>query len=300
VRISRLKLSKQSIWDKLLLRVLSTAEFAEAIGVSESSVRRLADSGGLRVQRTKGGHRKIPVAEAIRYVRESQAKVSRPDLLGLVSNTEGSDAASYSDRLLAALSQGHYLAVIGLLQAMYVENMSVAEICDGPIHVAMLSIGSNWPQEKRSIFIEHRATILCVRALCQLRQSLPEIQENAPAAMGAAPQDDPFLLPSLMASLVLHECGFDEVNLGPNTPIDVLTDSVEDEQPAVVWLAISTPLRSRTHLREIQKLADVVKSYGGLFLIGGRNAGSYQGTGGQKCASMAELKKTVSQLQQPD
>ena len=225
---------------------------------------------------------KIPVAEAIRYVRDSQAKVVRPDLLGLVSNIADSDANSYQDRLLAALSEGHYNAVIGLLQAMYVENISVAEICDGPIRFAMHSIGSKWPRNKRSIFIEHRATVLCVRALCQIRQSLPDIEENAPTAMGAAPQDDPYLLPSLMASLVLHECGFDEVNLGPNTPVDVLTDSVEDEKPEVVWLSISNPLRSRTHHREIERLSELVNGYGGLFLIGGQNAATYTGTCGRK------------------
>ena len=71
------------------------------------------------------------------------------------------------------------------MQAMYVENISIAEICDGPIRYAMNAIGSIWPQDKRSIFIEHRATILSLaRALCQIRQSLPEITEPAPRRWG--------------------------------------------------------------------------------------------------------------------
>ncbi len=52
-------------------RMLSTSDFAAAIGISESSVRRLADSGDLEIHRTRGGHRRIPVSEAIRYVRET-------------------------------------------------------------------------------------------------------------------------------------------------------------------------------------------------------------------------------------
>ncbi len=63
----------------------------------------------------------------------------------------------------------------------------------------------------------------------------------APTAMGGAPQDDSYLLPSLMVSLVLHDCGYDETNLGPNTPIDVLTDSVEDEHPNIVWFSRRIP-----------------------------------------------------------
>ncbi len=278
-------------------RVLSPAEFAEALGISESSARRLADSGVLRIERTQGGHRKIPVSEAIRYVREIQAVVVRPDLLGLstIELTPDSSAAdSWSGRLLAALSNGHYANVIGLMQAMYLDNISVAEMCDGPIRNAMDAIGSIWPHDKRSIFIEHRATVLCVRALCQIRLSLPEIAADAPAAMGAAPQHDPYLLPSLMASLVLHECGFEEVNLGPDTPVDVLSDSVGDEQPAVVWLAISNPIRSKTHHREIEQLANVVDAYDGLFLVGGRNSTTYTGPKAQHCQSMSEIKTLVA------
>ncbi len=113
-------------------------------------------------------------------------------------------------------------------------------------------------------------------------------------AMGAAPQDDPCLLPSLMASLVLHECGFEGVDLGPNTPVGVLADSVEDEKPQVVWLAISNPIRSRTHHREIENLAKIVASYGGMFLIGGRNTATHTGPAAQPCGSMNELISRVS------
>lgn len=280
-------------------RLLSTSEFAQAIGISESTARRLADSGELKIQRTKGGHRKIPIAEAIRYVRENQAGINRPDLLGIEPNeaTDGfTSSQSWSERLLLALSDGNYQSTIGLLQAMYVDDISVAEMCDGPIRFAMNSIGNTWPSDKKSIFIEHRATVLCARALCQIRTSLPDTQENASLAIGGAPQDDPYWLPSLMASLVLHECGFQEVNLGPNTPVDVLTDSVQDEKPSVVWLAITSPIRSRTHHREIEQLARTVDEYGGLFLIGGQNAATYTGPNTQHCQSMSEMKTRVAKL----
>ena len=63
-------------------KLLSPAEFAEAIGVSESSVRRMADSGELRIFKTKGGHRKIPLDEAIRYTRDQSLTFVRPEILG--------------------------------------------------------------------------------------------------------------------------------------------------------------------------------------------------------------------------
>jgi hypothetical protein len=113
--------------------------------------------------------------------------------------------------------------------------------------------------------------------------------------MGAAPQDDPYLLPGLMVSLVLCECGFEEVNLGPNTPLDVILDSVETETPEVVWISVTSPIRSRVHHRDIERLAEVIRDYGGTFLIGGQNATTYVGKGAIQCSSMQDLAQYASQ-----
>ena len=277
-------------------RMLSTSEFAAAIGMSESSVRRLADSGDLEIHRTRGGHRRIPVAEAIRYVRDTKSKVLLPDVLGLAQAVNPSPNDSDSDRLLHALCEGHAGDVIGVIRAMYASGTSIARICDGPIREAMTTIGNRWPNDKRSIFIEHRATLLCVRALCQIRMAIPEPDEGAPTAMGGAPEDDPYLLPSMMVSLVLHDCGFDETNLGPNTPIDVLTDSVEDEKPDIVWLALTNPVRSRRQNREIEQLADLVSSYGGKFLVGGKSVDSFENEFAVRCQTMTHLNRTALSL----
>jgi excisionase family DNA binding protein len=275
--------------------MLSTSEFASAVGLSESTVRRLADSGELEIHRTRGGHRRIPVPEAIRYVRETRARIVRPDLLGLVDRADSIPKRADSKRLLEALREGHADAVIGLIQAMYAAGTSIAEICDVAIRDAMRIIGDAWPHDKRAIFIEHRATLLCVRALCQIRLSIPDPDEDAPTAMGAAPQDDPYLLPSLMVSVVLHDCGYDETNLGPNTPIDVLADSVADERPDLVWLAITEPIRRGTQSRQIDRLAEVVDEYGGSLVIGGANSPSYENHRVLRCRSMVELKRLAIQ-----
>ena len=48
-------------------RFLSPRQLAVAIGVSESSLKRWADDGRLAVERTAGGHRRIPLPEAVRW-----------------------------------------------------------------------------------------------------------------------------------------------------------------------------------------------------------------------------------------
>ncbi|HBJ38054.1 MAG TPA: hypothetical protein DDZ51_25515, partial [Planctomycetaceae bacterium] len=287
-----------------VVRTLSTSEFAKALGVSDSSVRRLADAGELEIHRTRGGHRRIPVSEAVRYIRDTRSPVVRPELLGLEAGPQKVDLASATEQMLQVLESGHASAVIGLMQCLYAGGMNIAELCDGPITSAMYQIGARWPHDKRAIFVEHRATILCCRALNQLRLSIPEPDEDAPKAIGAAMSGDMYLMPTLIASLVLYEAGFNEINLGPNTPLDVLADSVIDEAPSVVWLSIAEPLRSTTQRAEVFKLAEVAKQHQTTFIIGGRHARELDSvatdTDGQPrwvhCKSMSDLRRIASDL----
>jgi excisionase family DNA binding protein len=64
-------------------RLLSPRQLATAIGVSESSLKRWIDDGLLSAARTAGKHRRIPLAEAIRFIRSQRAPLVRPDALGL-------------------------------------------------------------------------------------------------------------------------------------------------------------------------------------------------------------------------
>jgi len=284
-----------------VVRTLSTSEFARALGLSDSSVRRLTDAGELEVHRTRGGHRRIPVSEAIRYIRSTQTRVVHPEMLGLDRIPEPNRAESPDRDMLQVLEGGHATAVIGLMQWLFASGMNVAELCDGPIASALRHIGERWPHDKRAIFIEHRATILCERALNQLRLSIPTPDEDAPKAIGAARSGDMYLLPTLMASLVLHEAGFNDTNLGPNTPLDVLADAVLDEQPDLIWLSISEPCRSNTHRGEILKLAEVAQRNNTAFIIGGRHAEELTSLQFQQgfqpswriCRSMIELRRVA-------
>jgi len=120
---------------------------------------------------------------------------------------------------------------------------------------------------------------------------MPELEDVALTAMGAAPADDPYLMPTLMVSLVLHDCGYDETNLGPSIPLDVLCDLAEDEQTNLVWVAVTNPIRSRTHHREMENLAAAVMAYRGRFLIGGSGASSYEGLSAVRCHAMSDLER---------
>ena len=80
--------------------LLTPKDLADAIGASESALRRWIDGGRIRMSRTAGGHRRIPLQEAIRFIRQTGATIVRPELLGLnqfVAETEESAGASRDD-----------------------------------------------------------------------------------------------------------------------------------------------------------------------------------------------------------
>ena len=259
---------------------LSPRQFAEAIGVSESSVRRWADSGRIQMTKTGGGHRKIPRSEAIRFIRESDATVVRPDLLEIDQpghrRGRAQAHAGQQKELLDALEKGKADVVSGLLITMYVNGVSAAEICDGPLRYAMQCIGAKWPDDPRSIFVEHRATNICVEALNHLRTHFRQPRANDPVALGGAPAGDPFLLPSLMANTVLTDVGFRTVNLGPNTPVDVLGQSALELEAKLVWIALTSSLPKAPVQDGLAKLVEELLNTRTQIVIGGLAARRYR------------------------
>ncbi len=56
-------------------RNLSTFDIAEMIGVDPGSVANWIDSGALKAHRTPGGHRRVAVADLVRFLREHKMPV---------------------------------------------------------------------------------------------------------------------------------------------------------------------------------------------------------------------------------
>jgi excisionase family DNA binding protein len=170
--------------------IISPRELAEAIGVSESSLKRWADDGQIQVSRTGGGHRRIAIGEAIRFVRAIRAPLVKPELLGL--RDLSSQAAEIlapelpAERLFGYLRDGRAREARGLVLALYLQGQGVADIADGPIRIAMERLGELWKHDQAGIYLEHRATDICIQAVEQLRL-LVEPQQFHAVALGGAP-----------------------------------------------------------------------------------------------------------------
>ncbi len=268
------------------MRLLSPRELAHALGVSESSLKRWVDSGRIEAMRTDGGHRRIALSEALRFIRETGAPIEHPEVLDLPEIARAS-----GERLFHHLRAGDVAGARGWLLARYLGGASVEELCDGPVREAMHTLGELWRHDEAGIFIEHRATDACLQALAQLRSTFA-VPTTAPVAIGASPEGDPYLLPTFMAAIVVASCGVRAVNLGPDTPIIALAAAVAEYQPRLVWISVSTPVppaRARAITEWLQTLPPSTTA-----VVGGRQSSTITTRGTVRRAdTMTELAALV-------
>jgi MerR family transcriptional regulator, light-induced transcriptional regulator len=224
------------------------------------------------VSRTEGGHRRITLGEVVRFIRESGAPVLRPEVLGLpeLEAARPEETAS-PDAVHEHLMAGHAREVRGLVLARYLGGEPVASIFDGALREAMTRIGELWRHHGDGVFVEHRATDICLAAVAALR-AIVEPPADAPVAIGGAPEGDPYLLPSLMAATVLAAEGMRAVNLGADTPASALQHAARHHHPLLVWISISAPLAPDRAGELAAAIHDLTRST--VVVVGGRHRGA--------------------------
>lgn len=224
---------------------MSPRELADLVGVSESSIKRWVDDGRIDVMRTAGGHRRIRVPDAIRFIRVQGLRLAQPQGLGIALPDPAlafREESLTGARLVDLLERGELGAARSALLLDYLNGASVAELCDGPIAEALQHLGAHWHRHEQGIYLEHVATSLCIEVLNQIRLLIPQPGPEAPVALGGAPEADLFIVPSLMAATVLADLGYGIVNLGAHTPVETMLQAVDQHRPRLVWLALTAEL----------------------------------------------------------
>lgn len=236
--------------------LLSPRQLALAIGMSESSLKRWADAGKLTVSRTEGGHRRIAVGEAVRFIRDSGATVVRPDLLGLGTRGKrrtragrGAGAARAGDIVTDAS------AARSTLVARFLGGESIAALADGVIADAIARIEELYERgerETKSELAARAATDAWMQAIAAVR-GMCEIGNGAPVAVGGARGTEDgergtgdgervadgnrsAALRSAVVAAVLAGEGLRVIDLGAGVTNAVMRAAVAAHRPAITWI----------------------------------------------------------------
>jgi excisionase family DNA binding protein len=222
-------------------RLLTPKQVARAIGVSESSLKRWCDQGLIPTIRTNGGHRRLPLAGVMQYLRDARQSLVDPEVLGLPRTTgAGPRVVERAEpRLRDALIAGDEETSRQIVLDLYLAGQRVAPICDEVVARAFHRIGGLWDCGDLEVFQERRGCEICFRVLQELLTWMPRPPVTAPLAIGGTPEGDPYRIPMLMVEMMLREAGWRVSALGSSLPFDTLAAAVERLRPRLFFLSVS-------------------------------------------------------------
>ncbi len=220
---------------------LSPRQVAQALQVSESSVKRWCDKGDVETQYTSGGHRRISTTTLLRFLRESHRPLVHPEILGLpgildLASLNENDSATELCNGLLALDEERCREINS---ALYLSGKPVLEICENVIARALHLIGDRWECGDADVYHERRGCEIACLLVHDLRRLLPVPPAEAPLAIGGGVSGDPYRLPTLMVETVLKELGWRAISLGENIPLTSFAEATRTLQPKLVWFSLS-------------------------------------------------------------
>lgn len=261
----------EKVQGKAVTKLITPKQVAQAIGVSESSLKRWCDRGRLVTVRTAGGHRRLSLDHVIQFLRESGHAILRPELLGLPSNT-GKGATNFDRarvQIRDALLAGDEELCRRIVFDLYLAGHAVSEICDDILAEAFHDIGDLWDCGEAEVYQERRACVICLRILSEWRASIPAAPDDAPLAIGGAPECDPYTLPTTMVEVVFRQLGWRTQSLGARLPMSTLLAAVRNARPQVFWLSVSHIEDERRFVDEYCSFYEQVREDAAV-VVGGR------------------------------
>jgi excisionase family DNA binding protein len=251
--------------------LLSPKQVAAAIGASESSLKRWCDKGLLRSVKTAGGHRRIPIQEALRFVREQNLSIVEPHLLGMTATTDrkARRIEGGAERLTEALLANNEQACQAIVFEYFMAGKPVSQIFDEVIAVAFRTIGEQWQCHNVDVYEERSSCQITLRVLNELRtRQVPPDSDRI--AIGATVEGDNYSLPVTMAEIVLRSVGWNAWLLGCSIPIESMIRAIEQHQPGLFWISVSHMPDEATLIAGLNMLFEAASKTSTAVAVGGR------------------------------
>ena len=250
--------------------LLSPKQVAQALGVGESSVKRWCDLGKITAIRTSGGHRRLALADVLRFVRESDQPVVRPEILGLPPARESERSLTRARRLLVdALLAGDESRSRRIVFDLYLAKHSLSVVCDEVVAAAFREIGELWSCQQAEVYQERRACEIMLRILHAFRDTQRGMNPTL-VAIGGTPPGDAYAIPNAVVELVLREAGWQAESLGTSLPFDSLAAAVRSQRPRLLWLSVSHVRDEAEFLAGYRELHDTARALGTAMVVGGQ------------------------------
>lgn len=208
---------------------LSIRDAAQQLSVSPSTFKRLCEKHGVELNRTPGGHRRVPlnaldelacklgIGELQRQTRHSwRGSLSTNNVLDLLK-TQQSD--QLRDRILAACRQ----------------PSDLISIIDQAIAPALWTMGTMWQRGEMKVYETQICTETMLRSIYALETHFQRVQETGLQAVGGCLHEGCDTMSSKLVALSLLSLGVRAHDLGPRVPAEEMADAANALAADLVW-----------------------------------------------------------------
>jgi excisionase family DNA binding protein len=260
----------------LVPRLLTTQEAAARAGVGPTAIKRWADQGLLKCERTAGGHRRIAESALLELLR---------------TQASSGDATNFVDALRDAESN-HLVEGQLLLWRGQEGTWSGAAARIGAV---LTEIGARWARGELSIIDEHVMSERLQRALSRIAESIP-VPPRAPLAILAAVEGDQHVLGLSIVELCLRESGLRTRWAGHTVPAGELIDAIAKGGVQIAAVSASSASSDEEHLaRYARKVGNACAKHGVELWLGGSGAWPQSLRHGVRLTSFEALREHLTE-----
>jgi len=238
------------------MKSYSPKEVAQAMGVSQASIKRWVDKGLIVAEKTAGGHRRITQQALFSYLQASNKDLTNPEVLKLPA-TSGRLKTRLNESealLIDELKECREGAAQALVNELFQAGVSCVELVDKVMKPAVEHIKECLKQGALESFQERRCNQIVQRLIFSLNNSLSAPPVDAAHVILGTLSKDMNTLDIQMLELCLRQQGLRTEFLGADLNPVSYRRALEMLQPQFIALGFS--VLSESSLGELHQIDD--------------------------------------------
>ncbi|MEM1062806.1 MAG: helix-turn-helix domain-containing protein [Planctomycetota bacterium] len=255
------------------VQTLSPKDLSRALGVGESSVKRWIDGGQLPAAKTAGGHRRIELVDALRFIRDGRRQVADPSLLGLdiPQGLDLGDADAVRAEYIEALERGDQDETTSIACQLAALGGDVPAVLDDPVWASFRDIRGRCTHPSEECVTLHRSQANCIAAARRLKELATPAADSAPIGLCLDIGYEIDGMGAHLAETVFAHAGFRTHQAGHGVPKEIACGSIVRVKPDVVWLSANGAHQADLKIVEAtaQQVATQAARYGSRLIVSG-------------------------------
>ncbi|MEW6510287.1 MAG: cobalamin-dependent protein [Bacteroidota bacterium] len=259
---------------------LSTSDVARLFSVTETTVKRWADDGALRCQKTPGGHRKFEIRNVVEFAEKNHFepagilaipandRLARRIQVAVLARDHAELVAAFVEKALSPDTTDLFLYI----SYLYQHRVQLWEIYDLIIRPGMEAVGERWAKGEIGVNHEHRASYETLEALAGLQAQIHRRPPTGRSALCSCLEDDLHEIGLRCACYMFESEGWTTTYLGARTPHAAVMSAIREMRPDVVSISVSYIQEQCVPLNELAEIVGAARRCEARVVLGGRMA----------------------------